>query len=137
VFHDRIVDGNGQELASLAVEEFDQSVADDGRVVELVNSLAKASRNAILSRWLIVKAFNLAQSQDTAEVIYQAIVSARDGLNGSKVADYLLDLYPEGLPPQENWRQYLYRGGAKLRRLPGGAALLREIGLPVARSRRK
>lgn len=135
VFEDRIFDANGRQLANLQVVEQDETEIDHKAILSLVRGLADAKRNAILSRWLVVRVFNLQPPRAELAAIHCAIQKALEGEHGTHAEDWMREVYPDGAPELKLWRQYMYRAAEKLRLLPNGPVFLAEVGLPPAKRR--
>jgi hypothetical protein len=130
VFHDRILDAEGVELASLIGGN--EPVIDHRQTVELrtiLESLSPQTRRVLESYWLLVRAEGPCHPNDSYPSIYKLAMSHFDAAEDSEIGGMLQDRFPSGFPKFSAWTKQLNHVEVKFSGNPEVEAFLRSLGL--------
>jgi hypothetical protein len=130
VFHDRILDAEGVELASLI--DGNEPVIDHCQTVELrtiLENLSPQTRRVLESYWLLVRADGPCHPRDSYPSIYKIAMSHFEAAEDSEIGTILHDRFPSGFPKFSAWTKQLNHVEAKFSKNPEAENFLRSLGL--------
>ena len=128
IFHDRILDGEGTEIARWSRPDVDAAVGP-AEYPELTMKLTAAARRDFQAYCLMVGDIGPSQPTEPLHAIHAAMVACWKTKAEDSPFESLVKLYPKGPPKFETWKKSLNRSASRLNKQPGVELPLRLLGL--------